>query len=90
MPSPTCLRRLATLTARHGAAPGSLAPPPAAVEGTARALGVLSASMALAHPLAHAHSGHGQAGSHWHATDLFGFLAGLALVGAVLWWRGRE
>ena len=39
---------------------------------------------------AHAHPGHGLGGAHWHATDAFGFIAGLAAVGAVLWWRGRK
>lgn len=38
--------------------------------------------------LAQAHEGHGLAGTHWHATDAWGFLlvAGLA---AAAWWFGR-
>ena len=39
---------------------------------------------------AHAHEGHGLAGTHWHATDAFGFIAALAAVGALVWWRGRK
>ncbi|MDP3082152.1 MAG: hypothetical protein Q8N44_00460 [Rubrivivax sp.] len=40
---------------------------------------------------AHAHDGHGlAAASHWHATDLFGFLAVLAVVGVALWWTRRR
>lgn len=37
----------------------------------------------------HAHDGHGLLGSHWHATDVLGFVGvGAALV-AALWW-GRK
>ena len=57
---------------------------------SARTLGAFAALLALGHPLAHAHLGHGLDGAHWHATDVFGFIAGLAVVGAVLWWRGRK
>ena len=40
--------------------------------------------------LARAHEGHGLAGSHWHATDAWGFVAAGALVVLALWWRGRR
>jgi hypothetical protein len=41
-----------------------------------------AASLAAAAPAALAHEGHGAAGAHWHATDVWGFVAlgaGLAL-----------
>jgi hypothetical protein len=38
---------------------------------------------------AHAHEGHGIEGaSHYHATDVLGFLAALAVI-AAMWWMGR-
>ena len=40
--------------------------------------------------VAHAHDGHGIGGAHWHATDAFGFIAALAVVGGLVWWRGRK
>ena len=40
--------------------------------------------------LALAHEGHGIEGaSHYHATDVWGFLAALAVV-VVMWWMGRD
>ena len=36
-----------------------------------------------------AHVGHSQQGSHWHATDLWGFVA-LGLVLALAIWQGRK
>lgn len=36
-----------------------------------------------------AHDGHSLHGSHWHATDLWGFVA-LGLVLAVAVWQGRK
>ena len=40
--------------------------------------------------LALAHEGHGMDGaSHYHATDVWGFVIALA-VGAVMWWMGRN
>jgi hypothetical protein len=39
---------------------------------------------------AQAHEGHGLEGAHWHATDVFGFIAALAVVGGLVWWRGRK
>ncbi|MSQ76224.1 MAG: hypothetical protein EXR34_10745 [Rhodoferax sp.] len=37
-------------------------------------------ALALTSHLAWAHNGHGLTGSHWHATDVGGFLALAALV----------
>ena len=39
--------------------------------------------------LAWAHEGHGLTGSHWHATDVWGFALALA-VAAVMWWWSRN
>ena len=39
--------------------------------------------------LACAHEGHGHAGTHWHATDAWGFVA-LGLVIAAALWLGRR
>jgi hypothetical protein len=36
-----------------------------------------------------AHEGHGLHGSHWHATDSFGFVA-LACLAAVAIWLSRK
>ena len=39
---------------------------------------------------AFAHEGHGLgSGSHWHASDVWGYIA-LAAVLAVTWWAGRR
>ena len=48
-------------------------------------------SLALLPLLAHAHEGHGIEGaSHYHATDVWGFVA-LAIAAAVVWWfTGRD
>ncbi|MCR5885773.1 hypothetical protein LRS03_24110 [Rhizobacter sp. J219] len=46
-------------------------------------------SLALAAP-AFAHDGHGAAGTHWHATDTWGFVVTLALVGAAVWFSRRK
>ena len=35
--------------------------------------------------LAQAHDGHGLEGSHWHATDSFGWVAALALMALAVW-----
>ena len=32
-----------------------------------------------------AHEGHGMTGAHWHATDLWGFVAMAVLVAVVIW-----
>ena len=40
---------------------------------------------------AHAHEGHGQPGAtHWHSTDVFGFIALALGVAAAVWWIGRK
>ena len=36
-----------------------------------------------------AHEGHGLSGSHWHASDAFGFVAALVVV-ALLWWGSKN
>jgi hypothetical protein len=46
-------------------------------------------SLALSTP-ALAHDGHGVAGTHWHATDTWGFVVTLALVGVALWFSRRK
>ena len=38
---------------------------------------------------AFAHEGHGLQGSHWHATDLWGFVA-IGVVLAIAIWHGRK
>jgi hypothetical protein len=43
----------------------------------------------LAAVAAHAHDGHGLAGTHWHASDTVGFVV-LALVVAALVWAARR
>jgi hypothetical protein len=40
---------------------------------------------ALAAAQAHAHDGHGLTGSHWHASDAWGFVAFAALVAVAVW-----
>ena len=50
---------------------------------TAGTLVYLYAGVALAH------DGHSQHASHWHATDLWGFVVVGALL-AVAAWRGRK
>jgi hypothetical protein len=38
-----------------------------------------------------AHDGHGAADAvHWHATDTWGFVVTLALVGAAFWFSRRK
>jgi hypothetical protein len=38
-----------------------------------------------------AHDGHGLTGVHWHATDVWGFVAVAALVGVAIWFsRGGD
>jgi len=39
---------------------------------------------------AFAHSGHGLSGSHWHATDVLGFVAAACLVGLAHWLINRD
>ena len=33
----------------------------------------------------YAHNGHGLAGTHWHATDVLGFVAAALAVGVAVW-----
>ncbi len=35
--------------------------------------------------LALAHEGHGLGGTHWHASDVLGFVVGAAVAGLILW-----
>jgi hypothetical protein len=42
-------------------------------------------SSALISSAALAHEGHGAAGTHWHATDLWGFVVFGALAVMVIW-----
>jgi hypothetical protein len=51
---------------------------------------ICALSLGLASLAAVAHDGHGMDGTHWHATDLWGFAAALAVAGAALWLRGRK
>jgi hypothetical protein len=40
---------------------------------------------------AFAHDGHGLAGSHWHASDSFGFMAMVGLIALAVWLsRGKK
>jgi hypothetical protein len=51
---------------------------------------ILASLAALAAPgLALAHDGHGLAGTHWHASDVWGFVLIAALVG-LAWWSSRK
>jgi hypothetical protein len=46
---------------------------------------------ALAIPLASiAHDGHGPSGVHWHATDVWGFIALAIALAAATWLSGRK
>jgi hypothetical protein len=38
-----------------------------------------------------AHEGHGMPGhSHWHASDVLGFVVALGVIGAMIWLNGRD
>ncbi|MBX3621324.1 MAG: hypothetical protein KF891_15245 [Rhizobacter sp.] len=51
----------------------------------------LHAACLAALPLgAMAHDGHGAQGVHWHATDTWGFVVTLALVGVAIWASRRK
>jgi hypothetical protein len=39
--------------------------------------------------LAMAHDGHGQGTMHWHATDVWGFVA-VGVVAALIFWLRRD
>ena len=41
-------------------------------------------AMLAAHASTWAHEGHGMEGSHWHATDIWGVLAAVAVAALVL------
>jgi hypothetical protein len=43
-----------------------------------------------AYGLAHAHEGHGMPGvSHWHGSDVLGFVLALGVVALLIWLGGR-
>ena len=46
-------------------------------------------ALACMHAPVWAHEGHGLWGSHWHATDIFGFVTALALALGI-WAIGRR
>ncbi|WP_168708637.1 hypothetical protein [Hydrogenophaga sp. PAMC20947] len=52
-----------------------------------KSLAAISASL-LALP-ALAHDGHGLLGSHWHPTDVLGFVAAGGAVALLVWFSGR-
>jgi hypothetical protein len=55
-----------------------------------RLTSLLRAGALLALPITTlAHEGHGAHGTHWHATDTWGFVVVLALVGVTIWF-GRK
>jgi hypothetical protein len=38
-----------------------------------------------------AHEGHGMPShSHWHASDVLGFVVALGVIGAMIWLNGRD
>ncbi len=47
-------------------------------------------SLLLAPLAALAHDGHGHTGSHWHATDVWGFVAVAAALAVALFLGGRK
>jgi hypothetical protein len=48
---------------------------------------LLAAALTQAASLAAAHEGHGMDFAHWHATEVWGFLAMGVAVALVLWLR---
>jgi hypothetical protein len=40
--------------------------------------------------VAFAHDGHGLGGTHWHATDVLGFVGVALVAAAAVWWSGRK
>jgi len=48
---------------------------------------IAACAAAVSAEAAFAHEGHGLFGPHWHATDVWGFVALALAVGAVLWWH---
>ncbi len=52
---------------------------------------LLAAAAALAALPAQAHEGHGLPGAtHWHATDVAGLVAIVALAAGAAWWIRRK
>ncbi len=46
---------------------------------------LLAGAILLAPGLARAHGGHGLPGTHWHASDAWGFVALAAAIGVAVW-----
>ena len=49
---------------------------------------IATCNLVFGSPAIFAHDGHGMEGSHWHATDVYGFVA-FGLIFAVAIWLGR-
>lgn len=47
-------------------------------------------SIATLATTAMAHNGHGMGGSHWHATDVGGFVAVAAVIGLAIWFSRSD
>ena len=37
-----------------------------------------------------AHEGHGMEGTHWHSTDVWGFVVTAALIAAAVWFSRKK
>ncbi len=48
---------------------------------------IAACAVAVSTGAAFAHEGHGLIGPHWHATDVWGFVALALVVGVALWWH---
>ncbi len=58
---------------------------------TFRAFSAMALAGALLSPLmAQAHDGHGLPGSHWHSTDVLGFVLLAVVLAAGVWWSKRK
>ncbi len=52
---------------------------------------IAACALLISPAVSFAHEGHGLFGSHWHATDVWGFVALAAIAGAALWFgRGKK